>query len=125
MMAELVRQMAALDHEGAWPAAHILAVLLETDFGEFGHGDQEGLLSLIQQMPLVAPVEQTIRDISGYRDRSHRPGAEAGVEVATARKTQVQREIGSGDDVLPVLTPGLQRNVRGCVGDLHVSLPRR
>ena len=65
-MAELVGQMAAFDQEGAGATPNVLAVLLEADFGQFGHGDQVALFPLVQEVAFVPPVEQAVRDIAGY-----------------------------------------------------------
>ena len=71
IVAEFVGQMASLDHECAGPASDILAVLLETDFGELRDRDEETFFPLVHEVPFAAPVEQAIRDIAGYRERTH------------------------------------------------------
>jgi len=64
-MAEFIGQMAALDQERAGLAADVLAVLLEADFGELRHRDQEALLALVEEMAFMPLVEQAVRDVAG------------------------------------------------------------
>ena len=120
-MAELIGQMAAFDQEGAGTAPNVLAVLLEADFGQFRHGDQETLFPLVQEVALVPPVEQAVRDIAGYRNGAERPGAQDAAEVTASGEGNVQRKVGFGDDFLPKLPPTVWGNVGGRVSGLHVT----
>ena len=88
-MAELVRQVTALDQEGAGTAPHVLAVLREADFGQFRYRDQVAFFPLVQEMALVPPIEQTVRYIAGYRNGAKRPGAQAAVEFAASDEGKV------------------------------------
>ena len=117
-MAEFVRQVTALDQEGAGTAPHVLAVLCEADFGQFRYGDQVAFFPLVQEMALVPLVEQAVRYIAGYRNGAERPGAQAAVEFAASDEGKVQWKVGSGDDFLPELPPPVRGNVGGRVSGL-------
>jgi hypothetical protein len=100
-MGELVGQVAALDQEGARPAAHVPAVLAEAHLCAFGHGDEEALLVVLQKVTGVAAVEEAVRDVAGDREVAEAPDLEGTGEGRPGTECQLERKIGPVDRLAP------------------------